>query len=209
MKEFWNQRYREAEFAYGKEPNHFFKEKLQALPAGKILMPAEGEGRNAVFAAKQGWEVFAYDFSEAACAKARMLAAENRVHISYQVCSLSDLDFPSNFFDAIGLIYAHFPDEVRTVNHRELVRMLKPGGAIILEAFSTNHPLYQAKNPEVGGPKLPVQLYNEDKLRLDFTDLEILECREVIVELNEGLYHKGEASVMRLVGKKNGSELAN
>jgi SAM-dependent methyltransferase len=202
MKEFWNQRYREDEFAYGKEPNLYFKEKLESLPAGKILMPAEGEGRNAVYAAKLGWQVFAYDFSDAAYSKAMRLAEENRVSISYQVCSLRDLDFPSEYFDAIGLVYAHFPDEIRTANHRKLVRMLKPGGTLILEAFSTNHPVYQAKNPDVGGPKLSVQLYNSDKLSLDFSDLEILECREVIVELSEGRYHKGEAAVMRFVGKK-------
>jgi SAM-dependent methyltransferase len=202
MKEFWNQRYREDEFAYGKEPNLYFKEKLESLPAGKILMPAEGEGRNAVYAAKLGWEVFAYDFSDAAYSKAMRLAEENRVSISYQVCSLRDLDFPSEYFDAIGLVYAHFPDEIRTANHRKLVRMLKPGGTLILEAFSTNHPVYQAKNPDVGGPKLSVQLYNSDKLSLDFSDLEILECREVIVELSEGRYHKGEAAVMRFVGEK-------
>lgn len=202
MKEFWNQRYREDQYAYGKEPNLYFKEKLESIPAGKILLPAEGEGRNAVYAAKLGWEVFAYDFSEAAYSKAMKLAEENQVSISYQVCSLSDLDFPSDFFDVIGLIYAHFPDEIRTANHLELVRMLKPGGILILEAFSTNHPSYQEKNPEVGGPKLPFQLYNSDKLRLDFSNLEILECREAIVELSEGRYHKGEASVMRFLGKK-------
>ena len=59
MKEFWNSRYQEKEYAYGLEPNLFFKSELIKLIPGKALFPAEGEGRNAVFAAKSGWEVTA------------------------------------------------------------------------------------------------------------------------------------------------------
>lgn len=54
MKEFWNDRYGQLEFAYGIEPNVFFKQELDELKEGTILLPAEGEGRNAISTAKKG-----------------------------------------------------------------------------------------------------------------------------------------------------------
>ena len=57
MKEFWDQRYSDSEYVYGKKPNQFFKEFVDENQPGKILLPAEGEGRNAVYAAKMNYEV--------------------------------------------------------------------------------------------------------------------------------------------------------
>jgi 2-polyprenyl-3-methyl-5-hydroxy-6-metoxy-1,4-benzoquinol methylase len=119
MKEFWNARYNTESYAYGKNPNQYFKDQIDLLPPGKILLAAEGEGRNAVYAASLGWEVFAYDFSENAYQKAMALAQEKQVKINYQIASLSDLTFADAFFDAIGLIYVHFPDSIRTSNHQK------------------------------------------------------------------------------------------
>ena len=62
MKEFWNERYSQEAYAYGTEPNAFFKSRIDQLSPGKLLLPAEGEGRNAVYAATKGFEVSAYDW---------------------------------------------------------------------------------------------------------------------------------------------------
>jgi len=51
----WDERYSNEEYFYGKKPNEFLKDELKKLQAGKILFPAEGEGRNCVFAATKGW----------------------------------------------------------------------------------------------------------------------------------------------------------
>ena len=102
------------------------------------------------------------------------LAQEKQVEINYQIASLSDLIFADAFFDVIGLIYVHFPDSIRTSNHQKLSSLLKKRGRIILEAFSTNHPQYQKINPRVGGPKMPTQLYSEEKLRTDFEGFEVI-----------------------------------
>ena len=77
----WNDRYSNEEFAYGENPNNYLKEQLEKLPAGNILFPAEGEGRNAVFAAKLGWAVSAFDISDKGKKKALQLAAKNNVNI--------------------------------------------------------------------------------------------------------------------------------
>ncbi len=198
MKEFWNARYNTESYAYGKNPNQYFKDQIDLLPPGKILLAAEGEGRNAVYAASLGWDVFAYDFSEKAYQKAMALAQEKQVEINYQIASLSDLTFADAFFDVVGLIYVHFPDSIRTSNHQKLSSLLKKRGRIILEAFSTNHPQYQKINPRVGGPKMPTQLYSEEKLRTDFEGFEFTQLKEEKITLEEGTFHNGITTVMRM-----------
>lgn len=74
MSQFWNERYSQAEYVYGETPNVFFAAQLDKLSAGTIILPCEGEGRNAVYAASQGWEVKAFDASEAGQKKALLLA---------------------------------------------------------------------------------------------------------------------------------------
>lgn len=74
MSQFWNERYSQAEYVYGETPNVFFEAQLDKLSAGTIILPCEGEGRNAVYAASQGWEVKAFDASEAGQKKALLLA---------------------------------------------------------------------------------------------------------------------------------------
>jgi hypothetical protein len=59
MNNFWDERYADEEYVYGTTPNQYFKQELEKLTPGKILLPGEGEGRNAVFAATQGWKVTA------------------------------------------------------------------------------------------------------------------------------------------------------
>ncbi|MCU0373551.1 MAG: SAM-dependent methyltransferase, partial [Ignavibacteria bacterium] len=94
QKNFWNERYASPDFAYGTEPNDFFKREISKLVPGKLLLPGEGEGRNAVFAAIKGWDVTAVDFSEQAKIKALKLADENNVKINYLVSPLEDYHFP-------------------------------------------------------------------------------------------------------------------
>ena len=89
----WNERYSKEEFAYGEQPNNYLKEQLQRLNTGKILCAAEGEGRNAVFAAKLGWEVSAFDISIEGKNKAMQLAKQNNVTIDYQVGELPALSY--------------------------------------------------------------------------------------------------------------------
>ncbi|CAM4320195.1 bifunctional 2-polyprenyl-6-hydroxyphenol methylase/3-demethylubiquinol 3-O-methyltransferase UbiG [Zobellia nedashkovskayae] len=198
----WNDRYQEKEFAYGTKPNEFFKEHILKLKTGKILLGAEGEGRNAVYAAKIGWNVSAFDISIEGKNKALKLAEENKVSIDYQVGLLPNLNYGDEEFDAIALIYAHFPPNIRTAYHKILDKKLKKGGIIILEAFGKNNLEYQKKNPKIGGPKDLDSLFSTDELKSDFGNYEVLESVEMEIELNEGLYHNGKGSVTRFVGLK-------
>ncbi|SHH05706.1 class I SAM-dependent methyltransferase [Flavobacterium defluvii] len=198
----WDDRYSTEEFAYGEEPNNYLKEQLGKLNPGTILFPAEGEGRNAVFAAKLGWEVSAFDISEEGKNKALKLAEANNVSIDYQVGELETLDFQKSQFDCIALIYAHFPAEIKSDIHKQLDTLLKKDGFIIFEAFSKNHLEYVTKNEKVGGPKDIESLFSIEEIKADFPNYEIIELEEKEIELSEGLFHNGTGSVIRFVGRK-------
>lgn len=202
MVKIWDERYGQAGYAYGEQPNVFFMEQLEKLNLGNLLLPAEGEGRNAVFAARIGWKVMAFDQSIEGKKKALALAEKNKVQIDYLVGEFSDLHFEEASFDALGLIYAHFPAEVKSAYHQNLSRYLKKGVTVIFEAFSKNHLSYNASNPKVGGPKDVDMLFSTDEIRQDFAGFEILLLEETEVELHEGIFHNGLGSVIRFVGRK-------
>jgi methylase of polypeptide subunit release factors len=63
--EFWDSRFDpQKEFAYGKEPNDFIAQNAHLIPKqSRILALGEGQGRNAIFLAKQGHSVHCIDLS--------------------------------------------------------------------------------------------------------------------------------------------------
>ena len=199
----WDDRYRQPDYAYGTAPNAFLQQELAKLAVGKLLLPAEGEGRNAVFAARRGWQVAAFDISTEGRAKALRLAAENGVSIDYQIIpDLATAPYAAQQFDAIALIYAHFPAAIKSQLHRALDAFLRPGGVVIFEAFSKHHLEYQARNPSVGGPKDEPSLFSLEEIRADFSNYTFRELEEAEVELREGPFHQGVGSVIRMVGVK-------
>lgn len=202
MKEFWNDRYKQTEYVYGLEVNEFLKEKLENLSIGNILFPAEGEGRNAVYAAQKSWNVSAFDISEEGKNKAVRLAKIKKVSIDYKVGELENHTYKKNEFDVIALIYAHFPSSLKSKINKNLVDLLKPSGYIIFEAFSKNHLTYLTKNEKVGGPRDIEMLYSIEEIKDYYSNFEIIELTENEIFLQEGLYHNGIGSVIRFVGKK-------
>jgi ubiquinone/menaquinone biosynthesis C-methylase UbiE len=197
MRELWNARYNSEEYVYGVSPNTFFESQILNLKPGKILLAAEGEGRNAVYAASLSWKVYAFDFCETAQKKALKLADKNKVSIEYTLSSFEDINYKTDFFDCVALIYAHQPSALRKLYHRKLLNYLRPGGTIILEAFSK-----QQINFNTGGPKEIDKLYSISDLEDDFKVLRLYDIKEENIFLEEGLLHCGMASVIRMVGTK-------
>jgi len=202
MRQKWDERYKAQEFAYGKEPNVFFSEWLRKFEPGSILMPADGEGRNGVFAAGLGWKVTSFDLSVEGQSKALQLAKENGVTLEYIVGDLGQLWFQREEFDAIGLVYAHFGGEKKSAFHRKLSDYLRPGGIIILEAFSKRHIHFNKLDPKVGGPTEIDMLHSKEEIMADFENYEVLMLEETEIQLNEGKYHIGTGAVIRFVGRK-------
>ncbi|MBJ7881383.1 class I SAM-dependent methyltransferase [Gelidibacter salicanalis] len=193
---FWNQRYDAEDYVYGTSPNDFFKEQLTKINKGDLLLPAEGEGRNALYAAKQGWNVMAFDSSESGKQKALKLASEHKVAFNYEVKDV--LSFKTNErFDVLGLIYAHFPKDIRKSANQYLLQFLKPNGTVIFEAFAKE----QLANAS-GGPKNLDMLFSIEDIQNEFSGLEFELLQQQTIQLNEGEHHKGKAEVIRFVGRK-------
>ena len=198
----WNTRFGQEEYVYGTAPNVYLKEKLENLQPGSILFPAEGEGRNAVYAAQLGWKVSAFDISEAGQRKALQLAEKKGVELDYVVGELPNLGYQIEEFDAIALIYAHFPPHIRSKYHKLLNNYLKKGGTLIFEGFSKDHLAFKKKNPKVGGPNNVDYLFSLEELETDFANFEFLELKKTTITLKEGDGHVGKGSVIRFLGQK-------
>jgi SAM-dependent methyltransferase len=198
MKSFWDVRYDTDQFVYGRDPNHFFAGTLKKLAPGRLLLPGEGEGRNAVFAAKLGWEVDAFDQSNTGAQKARVLMKAEGVQVNYQVHDLFDFGFIPDHYDAIGLVFFHAIPSIRKFLHDRVVESLSPGGSLILEAFHTS----QLGNTSGGPPDLSM-LFDRNILLEDFTALEPLLLEESAITLDEGSLHRGPANVIRYIGMKS------
>lgn len=198
MISFWNERYRSEKYVYGKLPNVFLKGELERISTkGKLLLPAEGEGRNAAYAASIGWDVTAFDPSEEGKIKAMKLAEKIGVSYTYELFGYQEIPYEAESFDVIGLTFAHMPPELRKVIHAKYVQLLKPGGTLIMEAFSK-----EQINYNTGGPQQIDMLFSTNELMDDFKALQISKIEIAIETLNEGEFHQGAASVIQLVASK-------
>jgi len=197
MENQWDIRFNTPDYVYGTEPNIFYKEIISKLKQGNILFPADGEGRNSVYAAKLGWNVVAYDYSKVAQEKALKLAEINGVKLDYRVSSYEDFSSTKDFFDAIVFIYTHISSKSRTEILRKHVDFLKSGGLLIMEVYSKNQ-----INNNTGGPKNVDMLYSIDDLKADLSNLDFVKLEEERIILNEGQKHNGVSDIIRIIAKK-------
>ena len=192
----WDVRYANQEALYGKEPNAFLAQTLPEFKVGSILLPCDGEGRNGLFAARQGWEVRAFDGSQVGVKTAERWASEAGVKMHCTVCDAFDF-VPVQAFDVVGLFYAHMPPDQRAEFHVRAMNWLKPGGTLLLEGFHVDQLQFHS-----GGPRNESMLFTPEMLAQDFIELDISQNEFLQVSLDEGLLHQGRASVVRFVGTK-------
>lgn len=192
----WDERYEQDEFFYGREPNYFVARKLRAAGPKRVLCLAEGEGRNAVFAAGLGHEVTAVDSSAVGRRKALDLAAEKGVTLDYRLADVVTEPWDQQTWDVIVLCFTHLPPEDMVAVHRRVASCLAPGGTLLLNSFSKAQ--YGRKS---GGPPRLEWLHDMVELMDQFPGLTLL-GEEKEVELNEGPGHVGPAMVNELKGKK-------
>lgn len=193
---FWNERYADSSYLYGTEPNSFLVEHCHLLN-GPVLSLSEGEGRNAVFLAARGLDVLGVDLSVVALDKAKKLAKSRGVEIKTEVADLATFEPEDNYYGAVVSISAHLPSSVRKRLYPLVERSLKPGGILILEAYSENQ-----LSRDTGGPKDADMLMTADKLNREFPNLEPVIVREVEREVSEGEGHTGMASVVQFIARK-------
>jgi SAM-dependent methyltransferase len=195
---FWDERYAAASYFYGTLPNDFLKEQARFIPAGgTVLCLGEGEGRNAVFLAEQGHDVVALDQSAVGLTKARQLAASKSVPLRTIVADLDGYRFDAARWDGIVSIWCHLPQSVRSAIHRQVIVGLKPGGVLVLEAYTP-----QQLRHATGGPKDVDLLPTLGELRQDLRGLEFLDATERERVVLEGTGHRGMSAVVQIVARR-------
>ncbi len=198
MKDFWDKRYAEEEYAYGTTPNDFLvAQKAHLRPGMSALSIGDGEGRNGVWLAEQGLAVTTVDYSREGVAKARRLARERGVEVHALCEDLTEWDWPEAAFDVVVAIFVHFPPHQRRAMHHAMLAALKPGGLLILEAYHKDQLDYGT-----GGPPSLEMLYTREELAEDFAGAEILGLEHKVREVHEGRHHHGTSSVLQLLARK-------
>lgn len=195
-KTFWNERYAGSEYLYGTEANAFLVENVDLLQ-GPVLSLSEGEGRNAVFLASRGLQVLGVDRAEVGLDKAQSLAKSRGVKIVTEVADLAEFEPRPDYFCAVVSIFAHLPATVRARLYPRIIAALRPGGIVLLEAYS-EHQLGR----DTGGPKDPDMLMSVQKLQNEFAGLTAVFCREIEREVCEGTGHTGMGAVVQYIGRK-------
>jgi Tellurite resistance protein TehB. len=193
----WNQRYAVDDYVYGKAPNDFLREQHGAIPKGKVLCLAEGEGRNAVYLASLGYEVWAVDASSVGRDKALKLAKEMNVSLNYEVADLAEYDLGNNEWSGIVSIFCHLPPALRESLHRRVVAALKPGGVILLEGYRPDQLEFGT-----GGPPSKELMMSAQQLQSDFSLLSVVHLQELERDVTEGICHTGEGAVVQMVASK-------
>ena len=196
-REFWDERYGEAELTYGSEPNDFLREMAPRIPPGPVLGLGEGQGRNAVHLATLGHAVTAVDQSPVGLARARELAAGRGAALTTVVADLADFDLGQTSWSGIISIFCHLPSALRRSLYPRCAAALAPGGVLILEAYTPNQLEYGT-----GGPKELDLLGTLAELRDLLPGLELEIGREVVREVHEGAHHHGLGAVVQVVARK-------
>lgn len=197
--ETWNRRYAGAEFLFGTEPNAWLREHAAALPPGRrILSVADGEGRNSVWLARQGFQVDAFDVADRAVEKARAFAQREGVAVDFAVADVDGYAWPAAAYDGVVAIFVQFADPLtRARLFDRIVHSLKPGGVLILQGYTPKQLEYRT-----GGPPILSHLYTRELLESAFADLSVIELREYEAEVREGQGHRGLSALIGLVARR-------
>ena len=190
----WDERYSAQEYAYGTNPNKFLEANVSTIPKGKVLSLAEGEGRNAVFLAKQGYSVTAVDSSLVGLNKARKLAEENGVIVEFIHTDLAEYDLGEKKWDGIVSIFCPLPSSIRKQLHKKVEAALKRNGVFLLEAYTPA----QLKYGTGGGNSVDV-MQSKESLSLELAGLKFKHLIELERDVVEGIYHTGIGAVVQAI----------
>ena len=165
---------------------------------GRILSVADGEGRNSVWLAQQGFQVQAFDVADRAVAKARAFAERHGVSVDFAVADVDGFAWPEAAYDGVAAIFVQFADpDTRTRLFERIVRSLKPGGVLILQGYTPKQLDYRT-----GGPPILSHLYTRELLASAFSDMSVIELREYEAEVREGQGHSGQSARIGLVARR-------
>jgi len=193
----WDERFGAKDYVYGTDPNDFLASVVDRIPPGCVICLGDGEGRNGVFLAEQGFAVTSVDASRVGLQKAEALAATRNVHLDTQVADLAHYDLGRERWEGVVSIFAHLPAEVRRDLHARVVPALKPGGVFILEAYTPSQ-----IGRGTGGPPIAELTMRLHDLRVELAGLDFEHSEELERDVVEGWGHTGPAAVVQVLATK-------
>lgn len=196
----WNERFLESDdYIFGTQPNDFVaRHRARFQPGMKVLAVADGEGRNGVWIAEQGCEVWSVDGAPAASAKARRLAESRQVDMHIITQDISQWDWGAQQFDAVVGIFFQFANSaLRAKLFDGMKHAVKPGGMLMIEGYGMKQLQYKT-----GGPDIPEHLYTLPLMRESFGDMQIELLDEYDAEIHEGPRHQGMSALVDLIAIK-------
>ncbi len=195
----WDQRFsRSSAYLYGEQPNQWIASALPELPKGaKVLALADGEGRNSVWLAEQGYDVVNIDYSQVGLEKAQHLAQRRGVAIQTEYADLIAYPLPVAHFDAVVCSFFHLPSQYHALVWQKVIDAIKPNGYLLVQVFSHDQlPLNS------GGPKDPDLLYRLEDWQNMLCSMQNQVLQQCQTQLDEGSLHQGVANVINIKSVK-------
>lgn len=198
MSNMWHERFNQEKYVYGEEPNRFIRQEAKQLKdCQSVVCFAEGEGRNAVFLARQGHDVTAWDYAESGLEKTKKLAEKHEVQVKTKQVDLLEFEPEAGSFDGAIMVFGHFHSKDQQKVFDKLLRSVKPGGVVMLEVYSKNQLGYGT-----GGPRELDMLYDPKEILEWCQDHHVIHFFYGEQVREEGLLHTGLAHVIQLVLRK-------
>ncbi|QZY28535.1 class I SAM-dependent methyltransferase [Nocardioides coralli] len=184
----WDERYAASDLVWSAEPNRFVAAECADLSPGRAVDLAAGEGRNAIWLARRGWDVTAVDFSQVGLDKGRRLAGDTRVD---WVRGDATTWRPGAPVDLVVLAYLQLPADTRRAAHRNGFTALAPGGTMLVVAHDSTN-----LTEGTGGPQDASVLMTAEDVLADLADLdpEVVRAERVSRLVAPGDDHRGEAA---------------
>lgn len=198
--ETWNARFAGEDFLFGEEPNEFLRAQARWLrPGDSVLCVADGEGRNSVWLAEQGYTVTAFDFAPNAVAKAKGLAQRRNVNVNHNLGDAYTWPWAANRYDALVAVFIQFlPPDSRDNVFAGMKSAVKPGGLFLLEGYRPEQVDFGT-----GGPPRREHMYTRTWVESTFTGWEILVLKDYDEVVKEGRAHNGMSALIDLVARKS------
>jgi cyclopropane fatty-acyl-phospholipid synthase-like methyltransferase len=194
----WNQRFAATHYIFGEAPNAYLCSQVQHLHTGSALAVADGEGRNGVWLAEQGLNVDAFDFSENAIQKARLLADRRSQSVNWQCCDWQSFNWSDSRYDnVVGIFFQFAAPRDRAALFAKMHASLKSGGTLIIQGYTAAQLKFNT-----GGPGKLEHMYDETMMREAFVDYDIIDLQTYEAQIDEGTAHKGMSGLLGMTAKK-------